>query len=192
LHEVLGASLSSCFFLIIHWEQKLLVPLFVLSLNHQNPHLGLIALTESKKQIANEDQIQRHERFVSRGLVPKNLLPNEESTKYVSLSTLSLYQTVTKIGRVFFSFPGTPSPARTSTQRNNVSCLALQLENKVGKKKETREQEHKKFVNNSNEEHSRKTPIHSSSDRFDLALGGFKCMGVVAFVVSMLGVGLVS
>jgi hypothetical protein len=45
LYEVLGASLSSCFFLIIHWEQKLLVPLFVLSLNHQNPHLGLIALT---------------------------------------------------------------------------------------------------------------------------------------------------
>jgi hypothetical protein len=45
LHEVLGASLSSCFFLIIHWEQKLLVPLFVLSSNHQNPHLGLIALT---------------------------------------------------------------------------------------------------------------------------------------------------
>jgi hypothetical protein len=47
LHEVLDASLSSCFFLIIHWEQKLLVPLFVLSLNHQNPHLGLIALTIS-------------------------------------------------------------------------------------------------------------------------------------------------
>jgi hypothetical protein len=47
LHEVLGASLSSCFFLIIHWEQKLLVPLFVLSLNHQNPHLGLIAHTIS-------------------------------------------------------------------------------------------------------------------------------------------------
>jgi hypothetical protein len=32
-------------FLIIHWEQKLLVPLFVLLLNHQNPHLGLTALT---------------------------------------------------------------------------------------------------------------------------------------------------
>jgi hypothetical protein len=47
LHEVLGASLSSCFFLIIHWEQKQLVSLFVLSLNHQNPHLGLIALTIS-------------------------------------------------------------------------------------------------------------------------------------------------
>jgi hypothetical protein len=47
LHEVLGASLSSCFLLIKHWEQKLLVPLFVLSLNHQNPHLGLIALTHS-------------------------------------------------------------------------------------------------------------------------------------------------
>jgi hypothetical protein len=45
LHEVLGASLSSCFFLIIHWEQKLLVPLFVLSLNHKNHHLELIALT---------------------------------------------------------------------------------------------------------------------------------------------------
>jgi hypothetical protein len=28
-------------------ETNLLVPLFVLSLNHQNPHLGLIALTIS-------------------------------------------------------------------------------------------------------------------------------------------------
>jgi hypothetical protein len=122
---------------------------------------------ESKKQISNEDQIQRHRRFVSQGSVPKNLLLIEESTKYVSLSTLSLSQTVTKIGRVFFCFLGTPSPAKTSTQRNNASCLALLLENKVVKKKETREQAHKKFVNNSNQEPSRKTLIHSSSDRFD-------------------------
>jgi hypothetical protein len=33
------------YILKLYWEQKLLVPLFVLSLNHQNPHLGLIVLT---------------------------------------------------------------------------------------------------------------------------------------------------
>jgi hypothetical protein len=55
----------------------------------------------------------------------------------MSLSTLSLYQMVMETDNDFFSLLGTPSLARTSTQRNRVSCLALQLENEAGKKNET-------------------------------------------------------
>jgi hypothetical protein len=57
------------------------------------------------------------------------------------------------------------------------------------KKLETRAQE---LVNNSNQEYSHKALIHSILDRFDLALGDFECVGVVALIVWMLGVALVS
>jgi hypothetical protein len=42
-----------------------------------------------------EDQHKWTRQFVSRGSVPKNLLPIEEATKAVSISTLSLSQSVT-------------------------------------------------------------------------------------------------
>jgi hypothetical protein len=43
-------------------------------------------------------------------LVPRNLLPVEESTKDMSLSTLSLPQMVTETDRVFFSSRGHQVP----------------------------------------------------------------------------------
>jgi hypothetical protein len=48
-----------------------------------------------KKSNSSEDQHKWTRRFVSRGSVPKNLLPVEEVTKAGSISTLSLSQSIT-------------------------------------------------------------------------------------------------
>jgi hypothetical protein len=50
---------------------------------------------EGRNKSNGEDQHKWTRRFVSRGSVPKNLLPIEEATKVGSISTLSLSQSVT-------------------------------------------------------------------------------------------------
>jgi hypothetical protein len=61
--------------------------------------------------------------FVSQGLVIRNLLLIEDSTKDESLSTISLSQMVMEIVWAFFSILGTPCRARASTQRIRASCF---------------------------------------------------------------------
>jgi hypothetical protein len=50
---------------------------------------------EGRSKSKSEDQHKWTRRFVSRGSVPKNILPVEEATKAGSISTLSLSQLVT-------------------------------------------------------------------------------------------------
>jgi hypothetical protein len=50
---------------------------------------------ERRNKSKGEDQHKWTRLFVSRGSVPKNLLPVEEATKVGSISTLSLSQSVT-------------------------------------------------------------------------------------------------
>jgi hypothetical protein len=50
---------------------------------------------EGRNKSNGEDQHKWTQRFVSRDLVPKNLLPIEEATKVGSISTLPLTQSVT-------------------------------------------------------------------------------------------------
>jgi hypothetical protein len=44
---------------------------------------------------SNENQADEHDDLFYRGSVPKNLVPVEEVTKTVSMSTLSISQTIT-------------------------------------------------------------------------------------------------
>jgi hypothetical protein len=50
---------------------------------------------EGRNKSNDEDQHKWTRRFISRGLVPKNILPVEEATKARSISTISLSQSVT-------------------------------------------------------------------------------------------------
>jgi hypothetical protein len=50
---------------------------------------------ERRNKSNGEDQHKWTRRFVSRGSVPKNLLPIEEAIKVGSISTISLSQPVT-------------------------------------------------------------------------------------------------
>jgi hypothetical protein len=50
---------------------------------------------EGRNKSSDEDQHKWTRWFVSRGLVPKNLLPVEEATKAGSIPTLSLSQSAT-------------------------------------------------------------------------------------------------
>jgi hypothetical protein len=50
---------------------------------------------EGRNKSNGEDEYKWTRRFVSRGSVPKNLLPSEVATKAGSISTLSLSQSVT-------------------------------------------------------------------------------------------------
>jgi hypothetical protein len=61
----------------------------------QNEQENLRERGEGRNKSNGEDQHKWTRRFVSQGSVPKNLLPVEEATKAVSISTLFLSQSVT-------------------------------------------------------------------------------------------------
>jgi hypothetical protein len=69
------------------------------SLNtHYKPGLALELKSspgERAKNKSNEKQADEHGDLFYRGSVPKNLVPVEEAIKVRSISTLSLFQTVT-------------------------------------------------------------------------------------------------
>jgi hypothetical protein len=50
---------------------------------------------DGRNKSSDEDQDKWTQRFVSRGLVPMNLLPFEEAIKVGSISTLPLSQSIT-------------------------------------------------------------------------------------------------
>jgi hypothetical protein len=64
-----------------------------------------------------------------------SLLPVEESTKDVSLSTLSLSQTGMEIDRVFFSFPRDTQVQQGSPHTKVSLASSLQLENEDKRRK---------------------------------------------------------
>jgi hypothetical protein len=92
-----------------------------------------------------EIKYQQREKFFSWGLVLKNLLPIEESTKDRSLSNLSLSQMVIDTDRVFFSFP---RDTKSHKDHHTLRCLLLSRYNLRMRLGEGRnwKQEHKNLL----------------------------------------------
>jgi hypothetical protein len=83
-----------------------------------------------------------------------NLVPVEMVTKTVSLSTLSLSQTVTLTERAFsFNQTGHLDPIRTTTQLVSLALITSALKNNNGKKKVIQEQDLKEHEQNSLSSH---------------------------------------